>query len=66
MLILSTMTASASHREALLDAEIERVMKMTEEELRADMIADGLDPDAEIERMRQNVTKLLDRCRKRS
>ena len=56
------MSASTDPWEAQLDREFERIMAMTNEELRAELIAEGLDPDEVPARFRE----LLERARKNS
>ena len=42
----------------LEDAMIEDIMSLSEEELRAEMIEDGFDPDAEIARIKALIERL--------
>ncbi len=43
----------------ITDALCESIMEMSEEELRAEMVEDGLDPDAEIERVRAVIKSAI-------
>jgi len=53
------MSASTDQREAQLDREVERIMKLTPKELEAELRAEGRDLHEEAERARRIIERAL-------